>query len=137
MTDFFWEIAVRRRVRAGSIPPMTSMMMSIDGSVTIDSASVVSNCDEIFSRGAERFRTAIFFNAKRAPERSAKSPESSLNKRATWEPTTPQPNIPIEISLSAAMVSVLLPQFFAPSPQRLRLGGRTLFLGAESFAPCH
>ena len=70
-------------------------MMSIDGSLTTELASVVTFDAGTWSRLVEIFRTATLVSSRVAPERAAKSPESSCNKRATLEPTTPQPSMPI------------------------------------------
>ena len=80
--------------RAGSIPPITSIIKSTLGSLTIDSASRVKSSCGIPGRGLIS-RTAIFTSSIFAPARVESSTESAMINRATSLPTTPHPSMPI------------------------------------------
>ena len=55
----------------------------MEESLTTESESLVNKSLFTCSRLAARSRTAIFFKLNFAPERAAKSPESSVSNRAT------------------------------------------------------
>ena len=73
-TDLPLDRAAAISVRAGSMPPMTSMTMSMSSRVTSDSASVVSSAGSTStSRVRPRRRTAMPASSSGAPDRAARS----------------------------------------------------------------
>ena len=101
--DLRFPIAVRINSRAGSMPPMTSIIRSIVGSFTIESASNVKSSVGIPGRGLIS-RTAIFANSIFAPARVESSTVSAKIKRATSLPTTPQPSMPMRTGWSGDLI---------------------------------
>ncbi|CAB4644588.1 unannotated protein [freshwater metagenome] len=101
--DLRFPIAVRINSRAGSIPPMTSMIRSIVGSLTMESASSVKSSVGIPVRGLIS-RTAIFANSILAPARVESSRVSAKIRRATSLPTTPQPSMPMRTGWSGDLI---------------------------------
>ena len=85
--------AARMRVRAGSMPPMSSMTMSLPVATAVAS-SVRRARGTALSRGAPRSRTAMPVISMRAPLRAAKSSACSRRSRTTWVPTVPEPRTP-------------------------------------------
>ena len=96
-------IALRINSRAGSMPPITSMMRSMLGSLTIDIASRVNKSVGIPVRGLIS-RTAIFANSIFAPALVESSTVSARIRRATSLPTTPQPSMPIRTGWSGDLI---------------------------------
>src|SRR6266536_6570651 len=88
-------IASRIRLRAGSIPPITSTTTSTCGSATTSAAWPVSQARSTAgSRSLARSRTATRCSRMAAPARSASCSAWSASSRATPVPTTPHPSIP-------------------------------------------
>ena len=102
--------------RAGSMPPITSMIRSIFGSLTTDIASRVNNSFGIPSR-AFISRTAIFANSIFAPALVESSTVSARIKRATSLPTTPQPSMPMRTGWSGDLIDL----FFHIECEQIRL----------------
>ena len=92
--------AARIRVLAGSIPPMTSMMTSMAGSLTTALASAVTNTPD-FTNGSSSGRaflaslTATDFKTRFVPARAARSSWPATSCAATLLPTEPAPSRPI------------------------------------------
>ena len=89
--------------RAGSMPPITSMIRSIVGSLTIDIASRVNKSFGIPGRGLIS-RTAILASSIFAPARVESSTVSARINRATSLPTTPQPSMPMRTGWSGDLI---------------------------------
>ena len=89
--------------RAGSMPPMTSTMRSISGSLTIENGSVVKSAGSKPGYGLS-VRTAMRVSSIFTPARVESSAVSSRRRRATWLPTTPQPSMPTRTGLSAGLI---------------------------------
>ncbi|CAB4608603.1 unannotated protein [freshwater metagenome] len=102
-TDLRFSIAVMINSRAGSIPPITSIIKSISGSLTIENGSVVKSAGLIPSCG-RMVRTAMRESSIFTPARVESSAVSASNKRATELPTTPQPSMPIRTGLFAGLI---------------------------------
>src|SRR5579862_3607270 len=87
--------AARIRVRAGSIPPMTSTMTSTDGSATTAAASWVSRLRST-AAGRSRVveRTATGPTSRRKPVRPAMTSASRVRIVTSALPTLPHPRIP-------------------------------------------
>ena len=105
-TDAPPAIARSSRVRAGSMPPMTSMTMSAPS--TSVSASSVRSARSIDGSRARR-RPGRRCRPARAlrPTRAARSSDWSDSRRATWVPTTPQPRSATRSADGAGTVATL------------------------------
>ena len=86
--------AARINSLAGEIPPITSIIKSICGSLTTEAASSVNKLLAMPTRLVLIFLTATLTNSNSAPARDAKSALLSTNRRAICEPTVPAPSIP-------------------------------------------
>ena len=85
-----------RYCKAGSVPPMVSMMMSTSGSSISRDDSVVSRTPSSrTSRGLSRSRTAAQVQRIVRPARRAIRSACSVSSRATPVPTVPRPIMPI------------------------------------------
>src|SRR6266511_3953975 len=97
------------RLRAGSIPPITSTTTSMSGSVTTASASCVNRpAGSGTSRSRARFRTATRFTSRCTPARCSIRSAFSPIKRTSAEPTFPQPSKPTR-TVSSRTESVITP----------------------------
>ena len=92
-TEIPWQRARKTKVRAGSMPPMSSTTMSME---SIASAGSVVNSSRAIgaSRGASTLRTSTRRTSISAPERAAKSSRLDCRMRMTWLPTVPAPRTP-------------------------------------------
>ena len=84
-------IADSIKVFAGSIPPMTSITMSVPDAAS-PAASSVSKLESTPGRGFEASRTAIPVSFSSRPIRAVKSSELSEISWATDAPTVPPPS---------------------------------------------
>ena len=112
-TDLPAFIAASSSERAGSMPPMTSITMSVSGLATSSTASVVSSARSIpAARCRCSRRTAIPVTSTGAPILAVRSAACSRSSLTTCEPTTPQPS---RATFSGLFRSVA-PRWLLPSP---------------------
>ena len=89
-------IAVAISSRAGSMPPITSTMRSIDGSATTACASRVSTpSGRATSRSRLMLRTATLATCRRTPVRASMMSAWRSTSCTKAAPTLPQPRTPI------------------------------------------
>src|SRR6218665_117815 len=120
-------IAASTSERAGSIPPMSSMTMS-ERRMRSRASVVKSSVGSSASREAVTSRTAMPTSSIRAPMRCASSSPCSSRRRATCDPTDPQPSNPTRSERYSIMRGL-------PG-----LGGQVCVTGVEitvCFAPDH
>ena len=103
MTGLPLRSAVVMNSRAGSMPPISSTITSMDGSLTTAIASRVSmpSGSEI-SRSLLRLRTATATTSSRTPVRASMAACWRATSETSGAPTLPQPRTPILMSFTAS-----------------------------------
>src|SRR5580658_5850820 len=140
ITDLPAPRAASSRLRAGSIPPISSITMSTSGRVTRLAPSVVIRLRSTgTSLGNCGSLTATPTTCRGAPALACKSADCSVSSRYTWDPTVPQPSsATFSGSRSAALRAPVTCMMVPSSPRRPRPGdGQSALTGAkcQGFAP--